>query len=244
MKTLMESCVSANNLIARHKIYLQVVDSRKRAIIGFPRYHQVLATYAYFEENDIQKARQEFYTVGRLCEYRIKVMGVPELLGPGTHYFGSMLIAGESNMIDRYCHYTGFNNQFVQIMQSAILDDRGELANLADQIRPLIPDKNHNIYPLAQSLVEYIDGVLTRDVIQVQKALDFMDSPKVWKKRSTAQGTVVAKYISHPTMGLAKAAWLIGLEVEVASEYVPKSLLVVEENEEYYDVYDFLREID
>ena len=211
MKSLSEMYETTGKLVEMELPYLLNPESRQRATQSFSGYHQTRAVYAFFEKGDLQKARQEFYTAGRLMYYRIKQLSQPQVLSYATMLFGDSLLSNNSALIAELSVVSGFSNLYIEAMQAIVRNDVEALGAIKTEFMDIRHKPEHNIQPLADNCIQVIDGFLSGNMAAISHALKEMDNPELLRSRALAQGTVAAQYISHPTTGFAKQFGFPGL---------------------------------
>jgi hypothetical protein len=100
--------------------------------------------------------------------------------------------------------------------------------------------KHHSLFHDPTDFFMIYEGFLGRDAAKLEKGLNKLENPKYKKRRTRIFG--MEKVISLITTALAKLAWMHGMEVSVASDYVPEWILPFEPLEEYGVPYKFLWE--
>ena len=205
-------------------------------------YNQIFGLYHLFIGNNLQLAKQDFYTCGRIDEYLIKKYD-SRLLDAGMANVCYALLSDDSGLIKRYTElghskYRWMvehgHSTIVYAFQQAIKGDWEqvkwslEIMNTKNQKlnKGLLPDRM------------FLEGLCAKNQKKMEEALLLL--LKDHKKRNKHMG-IAQDYISIPTLGYAKLAWLKGIEVEVDHPLIPKESLPYRPLPKYEDKYDFLK---
>ena len=221
------------------------------------------ALYSFFEEHNLQKAKQYFYVCGLLDAFRIKnyqdrmfdyniasigyamlsdnLLFVKEVyanLTYNTFYLEDKTKREIPLSMDEMVE-DGEGTIFVHTVQQ-FLKGNNELTerNLSIMENKYLPKKKQR-QELARCEVDFFKALFQKDKAGCEKSLQEMVSPKI-HNRTNYHEILLKKYISMPALCYAKLAWICGVEVEIKSKLIPKELLPVQPNERYEIPYDFL----
>ncbi|MCJ0743319.1 Imm49 family immunity protein [Pedobacter montanisoli] len=203
--------------------------------------NQVFGFYHLFIENNLQLAKQDFFTCGILDEHIITRFE-DRLLDSGIHHITLAILSDNISLVSRYADlthpwfaHTIKSGSLIHAMQCIIKEDWQALdKDIATYERIASTQKGKiNIPDLM-----YFKGILQKDKAMIEEALMLL--LKDHKKRNKYMG-IAQDYISVPALGYAKLAWLKGIEVEADHPLIPKELLPYRPLEKYEDKYDFLK---
>ena len=130
-----------------------------------------------------------------------------------------------------------------QGMQKAMYEIAvGDWAGLKETVKYIksVKGKYDNLFHDIDNYFKIYEGFLEKDGEKLEEALNYLEKPKFRKVRM--REIIMEKHISIITTALAKMAWMHGMEVEIDSDYVPKSVLPFSPLAEYNIPYRFLRD--
>jgi len=198
--------------------------------------------YYLFVEKDVVKAKQCFYLYGKVTEYLCKTTDVSMILGM-TQDNSYTLLSDSHSLIDTLpeWRYAGYDfdikkGSLKYIIQNVVVGNDSKALELLDlfhnkHCKMTFKDENESI------LREIIKG----DKQKIEELLSFLLLPKNHKKTNGIY-PLRRDLLSFPALGFAKLAWLRGIEVDIDHPLLPKELLPIYPNQEYFDTYDFLKE--
>jgi hypothetical protein len=198
--------------------------------------------YYLFVEKDVVKAKQCFYLYGKIMEYLCNNDGVD--ISPGMAQDGTYTLLSDSKSLItsfanwQYRHYDYFikRGETKYIIQAIAVNDDARALNLLDTFF-----KKHKKYGFNDADGGILRAILDNDKAKVEEHIHFLLLPKNHKKRNGIY-PLRRDLLSFPALGFAKLAWLRGIEVDIDHPLLPKELLPIHPNEEYFDTYDFLKE--
>ena len=186
-----------------------------------------------------------YYTCGRIDEYMIRQYDA-KILHYGVDHVSYAVLSDCEPLIQRYSRLRDSQHDemkprggvYCLAMQHLMAEDWKGLEEDIPIFRKLSQKKGRWGF-FAGLHLRYHEAMLERNLEKVEAVLREFETPENLKKRSL--GSMIDKFISHPTLGYAKLAWRHGLEVEVDSPLVPRELLPVQPLSHYEDAYDFLK---
>ncbi len=219
--------------------------------------------FSFFLEKNIFNAKQCFYVCGLLDAFRVKTYQdrlfdydlnsigyamlsdnlpfVKDVFAKLT-YQGTYLeditrnvvpITMEDNVL------AGEGAIFNHTVQQFLLGNKALIErNLTIMERVYFNETNQN--STLQYDVAFFKALYQEDSFKCRAILKEMVTPKVHQKRN--DDALLKKYISMPALGYAKLAWILGMEIDVDSKFVPRELLPVQSLDRYEIPYEFLRQ--
>lgn len=234
----------------------------KYSITDLKQCNKIFSLYSYFEEQDIKKAKQHFYVCGMLDAYRIKTYE-DRMFDYDLHSIGYAMLSDNVSFIKNVFAKLTYQSTYLEdvtekitpiTMEENVLAGEGAIfthtvqqfllgnnslieRNLEIMERVWFNKSNENSTLLYD--VKFFRALYQKDISKCEEILNEMVSPKIHQKRN--DDTLLRKYVSMPTLGYAKLAWILGIEVELKSKLIPKELLPVNPNDNYEIPYDFLK---
>jgi len=86
--------------------------------------------------------------------------------------------------------------------------------------------------------LDALEGIMERNITKVEQAIHVLATKDHLSRNDES---IFNELISIPATGYAKLAWLKGLEVETNSPLIPKELLPINPNDEYWE-FDYMKE--
>ncbi len=122
-------------------------------------------------------------------------------------------------------------------MQLLLNGDLGNVERNLEKLKKIVEKKSG-----AWAVLDYhfYKALAEQDKLKVEQLLTEFSNPKKHKPRN--HFGLVGEFISLPTIGYAKLAWLLDMEVAVNSPYIPKEWLPVQPLAIYDEYYDFLKQ--
>lgn len=224
--------------------------------------NKIFALYSYFEEQNIEKAKQLFYVCGLLDSFRIKTYQ-DRMFDYDLHSIGYTMLSDNLHFIkDVFAKLTYHSSYLEDITERVIpisMEDnvlQGEGAIFTHTIQQFLLGKNaliernlaimEKVYfskpnenGTLQFDVNFFLALYQKDIAKCEAVLKEMVSPKIHQKRN--DDSLLKKYISMPALGYAKLAWILGIEVNIKSKLIPIELLPIKPLEHYAIPYDFLK---
>ena len=204
--------------------------------------HENYALKNLFLENNISKAKQNFYTCARLDEYATKNYDA-KILDYGINHLSYALLSDCKELILKYadlkhCVYEEMiqngSTTPVYVLQCIIKDDWSEY----ERVMPIMKNKSVNKWEMELDML-YYKALAEKNLTQCEVILNELLLPKNHNKRNKSY-PISSSFVSHPVIGYAKLASLKGVEVEINNELIPKALLRIKPNEIYTNEYSFL----
>ena len=210
----------------------------------------------FLSSNNLNEARNVFYTCSLLDEFRLKKYN-DRFLDYGLQNISYALLSDNEELIQKYAqlrYQKGKNaelsmDEMVAQGESAIWcntvqffmtnDIKGVERNLNIIETLTLPKLPKNQQELKLDY-KFYKALLSKDKSKCEELLEQLLSPKIHKKRN--DNTVLAQYVSQPALGYAKLAWRQGIKVEVNSPLIPKEILPIEPLDNYEIPYNFLKD--
>jgi hypothetical protein len=207
--------------------------------------HEKKALESLYIKNNLEEARQHYYTCGCLDEFRILNYD-GKILDYGLNHLAYAMLSDNPSLIKRYADLKhsqydkmikNGNTAPTYVLQCLIKDDWDEY----ERVMPIVKTKSVKKYKLELDAA-YYEALADRNKLKIEEILAEFVTPKVHKQRNKYH-ELVKEFVSHPALAYTKIAWLKGLEVQVNSPYIPMELMPVKPNQDYIEEYDFLKRI-
>jgi len=204
--------------------------------------NELLGLNAFINGKKTNKTKYFLYKCARIIQYKIiKYNG--RNLGYDKYSICYALLSDNKNLIHDWSNLTApyFKPEkepsIINSIQNSIKADWEKLDKNIFLLKNKTPKKEKQ---LTQPFIEVFEGILAKNKKQTEEALGHM---LLLHNELNAYHTLYNEFISVDTTGLAKLAWLNGIEVEIDNPLVPKELLPISplKDEEYED-YDFIKE--
>ncbi len=235
------------------KAIVDALNQNKYALgfgaIGLWGYNANKGVHFLLNEKNLEKAKESFYLSGRMSyvqnqdtEY-IKKEFQSEFTFTYPSHWSLILVSDCKELIDtfskmRYKNYEKDlkkgENILAVCMQCALLNEKDKLIEclpifekVMKQMKTLKFDK------------EFFIGFLESDNEKMEYAIKELLIPKVHSSRN--QYSLQKEFLSYPSLGYAKLAWIKGFEVGINNPLVPKELLPIKPLKKYEDTYEFLK---
>jgi hypothetical protein len=200
-------------------------------------------------EKNLEKAKEAFYLSGRMSyvqnqdtEY-IKKDFQSEFTFICPPDWSLILVSDCKELIEtfskmRYKNYEKDlkkgENILAVCMQCALLNEKDKLIECLPIFEKVIKQMKTLKFDR-----EFFIGFLERDKEKMEYAIKELLMPKVHSSRN--QYSLQKEFLSYPSLGYAKLAWIKGFEVEINNPLVPKELLPIKPLKKYEDTYEFLK---
>ena len=229
------------------------------------REHHDRGWYYYLLENDIEKAKQEFYVCGLLDEATNKMVGDKTVSELGQNHYNSNSLGGMTHFADALCcDNKALIDRRIKLTfpehEQYVFKDKYDQSIIVDLLYSLLRDDServkrlHTLLPGSRNAADfvfdrlYIDGLLEGNEQKMQKGIEGVASLKVHKRRQTQVEHKLAfqwdnVVLSHYGIVYAKIAWMRGYELDIQAPLVrvTKDLWPVNPLVIYDSVYDFLQ---
>ncbi|HEY9049625.1 MAG TPA: Imm49 family immunity protein [Ohtaekwangia sp.] len=208
-------------------------------ILSLIQINTIFFLYRFFVQKDVQLSKSFLYKIaGTFAYYHEKLNGeVFEALKTFTY----PLLCDNNTVVNRYQDYhktkysDSFSTYFAKAIQSTLKNDNSALevniAGLKKWSRKGWPKQYIGIITVFEGFLINDKSAIENGLQEITDLHDKQDQPPI-----------VKDYINLEATALAKLAWRKGIEVEVASDLVPKELLPVLELQSY-EGYPFFEEL-
>ncbi|WP_299888923.1 Imm49 family immunity protein [uncultured Lacinutrix sp.] len=200
--------------------------------------------YYFFEENNINKAKQSIYSGQKLLEFINKWDNFKYFPTQINNFY--FLFSDSNELIKNFIeididripskefrltngHTLGY------VIQEILKDNKEKALELLD-----VFEKKHKNYALKEQDAAILKAIIEGDKKGVEELLEFFLLPKNHNK-SPDKGMISHKLISYEATVYAKLAWIKSIEVDIDHPLLPKELLPIKPNKEYIIEYDFLK---
>lgn len=225
----------------KNELIQQVIENKKRVYalnIFICRY----AMYSLFTKKDIKEAKQYFYLSGKLTIYDIVLNNKD--LQKLEEEVGFLLLSDNQNLISKFSEVrqSSYDEDikeflnFVPCTQAVLRDDWEHLKELNQYSKYNIENKRG--WKSYQADLMFFEAFLEKDTEKMTKAILLL-ATKYHKRRYDMP--LYNELISIPALTYAKLAYLKGYKLDIDHPLIPKELLPINPNEEYWD-FDFMKE--
>lgn len=212
--------------------------------------YEIRALHSHFINHDLAATKQSFYLCGRLSEYRVTNFD-NSLLNYALNLVFYTFLSDNPHLIKRFTSWTyskmdmmldigfhGLGALMSNTMQLLVKRDLEGVEHNLEKLKKIVEKKSG-----AWAVLDYqfYKALAEQDKRQAEQLLAEFVSPKNHKARNK-HFALVGELVSVPAIGYAKLAWLLGMEVEVNSPYLPKEWLPVQPLAVYDEYYDFLKQ--
>jgi hypothetical protein len=215
---------------------------------GHYHYFNFTMYHMFITKKEI-KFKQSLYTMGRLLlldinkyEARILDFGIGNLL--------FSLFSDSSKLRRQFSLATNNHHEQVKYslacssysIQCVIKDDWDEVKKCLETFRKNKGRKGSG-YKLEGYLLRFIEALKAKDEASMLALFNELELPKNRNRRKD-KGSIMWDYLSFPTAGLVKLAWIKGMEIHVDSPLVPMEWMPIKPLDNYEDEFEFLKELD
>ena len=216
--------------------------------------HENIALKCLFIENEISKAKQEFYTCGTLTNYRVLRFGYWDENKPTgmdhpsilidfmgfTNHITYILLSDSTELIAQFSllSHKWWKQKlkagimlFAAAVQAVLRDDWDGLTELMPYF-----DKEIKTTKIVAFDKEFFLGIMENNSSRVTNAIETLCSKKYHYHRN--KYCTAFDLISFPAAGYAKLAWLKGMQVQTDSPLVPMELMPIAPLEQYVNPYE------
>ncbi|WP_273216388.1 Imm49 family immunity protein [Runella zeae] len=212
--------------------------------------NEMRALHSHFINHDLAATKQSFYLCGRLSEYRVTNFD-NSLLNYALNLVFYTFLSDNPHLIKRFTSWTyskmdimldigfhGLGALMSNTMQLLVKRDLEGVERNLEKLKKIVEKKSG-----AWAVLDYqfYKALAEQDKRQAEQLLAEFVSPKNHKARNK-HFALVGELISVPAIGYAKLAWLLGMEVEVNSPYIPREWLPIRPLAVYDEYYDFLKQ--
>jgi hypothetical protein len=201
------------------------------------------ALYNLFIEKDLYKTKQSFYLSAKMELYLYLFFDNPNYFELTNNSLLCILLSDNKQLIDNYIRLTdkvhkeqsikGFFPLFVQV---ALRKNWDYLQEKIDFNREHFASKKSNDWFHID--LDFFEALLNGDKKKMEESIIIL-ATKQHKKRN--DGIYRKDLISTPALTYAKLAYIKGFELDIDHPLIPKELLPVKPNDEYWE-YDFMKE--
>ena len=194
----------------------------------------------FIAKQDFESAKEYLYLYGIASLIRIKLFKMNEYSLKLISY--SLLSDNHALMkevikADHQYNMTDRCGSIINCIQAAVIDDYNELKCQLKEMRGSILKKRGKKSFFCDK--QFFQGLLSNDISMVEEAI-IMLATKHHKVRNKHMGVYVSEIISIPALTYAKLAWMKGMEVDINHPLVPKELLPIRPNSDYWE-YEFMK---
>lgn len=219
----------------------------------------VFAVYSLFEECDMEKAKQYFFTYGLLDAFRVRTYNdshfIYDLYSIGYTMLSDNLLFlrneyAQLDFVDFYLdertgeritrtmeeHVLAGDDGciFVHIIQQFLLNDDEMIQRDIEILEQKYPIDNQS---LLRFDIDFFKALRSKDKETCEFIIYQMIRPEYHQQRNT--DPLLKRYLSMPALGYTKLAWILGLKLEINSPLVPTELLPIQPLNLYLNPYDF-----
>jgi len=198
--------------------------------------------YYFFIENNIEKSKQYAYLAGKFVTYDILFNNSSSLQLLDNATF--LLLSDNKKLINNFSRlkHSTYSEDVIQYInftaciQAVLREDWKHLEELNSYTKVNIEKKSG--WKKYQGDLMFFEAFLEKDSNKMKEAIELLISKK-WHKRRYDM-PLFNELISLPALAYAKLAYIKGYELDIDNPLIPKELLPIEPNSEYWD-YDFMK---
>ncbi|MCG7549045.1 Imm49 family immunity protein [Pseudoalteromonas sp. Of7M-16] len=205
------------------------------------KYYSAHAVYHLFNKENLEKAKQFFFLYGRAIEINVRIFDSDQSLQFYIQDAVYLLLSDNIDLIERFSEIKGENyssrlkgGSLVPLIQALI---RGDFELFDKQLKVSRNRAEKKDWKWMTPDLDALEGIRTQDIPKIEEAIMTLATKK---HRYRNSGKTYSKLLSIPALGYAKLAWLKGIEVEIDHPLIPKELLPVKPNSEYWE-YDYMK---
>jgi hypothetical protein len=231
-----------DKLKEKEDFYLEEIPNDTTRAYGFSSYISRYAIYCYFVKEDIKEAKQYFYLSGKLTIYDIVLNN--ENIKILEEKIAFLLLSDNGELINKFAtlRQATYNNDikkflnFIHSTQAVLREDWKHLEELNGYSRYNI--ENERGWKSYQGDLMFFEAFLEKNKEKMEEAILLMVK-KYHKRRYDMP--LFNEIISIPALTYAKLAYIKGYELDIDHPLIPKELLAINPNSEYWE-YDFMKE--
>lgn len=191
--------------------------------------------YEFFINKDLKGAKQCFYLCGRFLEIYTTSYDV-QIIRLFSFMFGSLL-SDDTNLIKRISYIQINNllskkvdNNFPMVIQAILRNDFDEAIKLFGTFKDKILDLDKSFF---LALIDGNKKKMESLILQMVSESEHRKRVKKW--------WIYRETFSENALAYTKLAYIKGFELDIDHPLIPKELLPVRPNDEYWE-YDFMKE--
>lgn len=199
-------------------------------------------TLAYFQNNDICLTKQYAYLIGKSAQIDIDIFEEDTSLSLLTNVF-YILLSDHLELINTFSKIKEADyslrlskGSLVACVQAVIRNDFVCLKQQIEVCYSKIANKKNGKWILPD--LQFFEGILNNNRVHIEESLLQLATVQ-HKKRNEEKLT--RDLFSFPALGYAKLAWLKGIKIEIDHPLIPKELLPIKPNEDYWE-YDYMKQ--
>ncbi|WP_046007351.1 Imm49 family immunity protein [Pseudoalteromonas rubra] len=204
-------------------------------------FYRAQSCYYIFNEKNLEKAKQYFFLDGRATEINVRIFDSDQSLKFYIRDVVYLLLSDNADLIERFAKIEGENynarlkgGSLVPLIQALIREDF-ELFDKQLKISRNRAEKKD--WKWMTPDLDALEGIRKKDIPKIEEAIMTLATKK---HRYRNPEKIYNELLSIPALGYAKLAWLKGIEVEIDHPLIPKELLPVKPNSEYWE-YDYMK---
>jgi len=219
------------------------LELEKNILYSLSRFFYDEALYNFFIEKDIIKTKQSFYLSAIMELYLHLFFNDNDLFIISGYPLSAMLLSDNKKLINMYANitYNGYEKDLkkghpMPFVQAILKDDWKYLKEKIDFNRENFTSKKSNVW--FDYDLDFFEALLNKDIKKMEEAVLLL-ATKGHRKRNP---TIYRKdLVSTPALTYAKLAYIKGFKLDINHPKVPKELLEIKPNNEYWK-YDFMKE--
>lgn len=240
----------SEHIESEHKYLKNFYDDPSGVALSLTFIFEEKALHSHFINHDLATTKQSFYLCGRLSEYRVTNFD-NSLLNYALNLVFYTFLSDNPHLIKRFTSWTyskmdmmldigfhGLGALMSNTMQLLLKRDLEGVEHNLEKLKKIVEKKSGTWAVLDY---QFYKALAEQDKRQAEQLLAEFVSPKNHKARNK-HFALVGELISVPAIGYAKLAWLLGVEVEVNSPYIPREWLPIRPLAIYDEYYDFLKQ--
>ncbi len=190
-----------------------------------------------FIKKDEKGVKQICYLISRVQMLRAKSYGVVSAFQDYLEPAACILLSDHAELINEFANHktaqmiAGEELLLVEAVQKVILNDYFAYHKI---YKKFLDDKKLSEYFELDFMA--MNGIFEKNKQKIEEAILRVCD----ENAKRVDDPILQVFLSYPGFVYAKIAWMKGIEVEVDSELIPKEMLPVKPNDEYWE-FDFMK---
>jgi hypothetical protein len=217
---------------------IQEHENKYFFIPGLEGTNIVFAIYSIYILHDIQKAKLYFHRAASIAKYMSDNYNA-RIMDTGIYQMSYALLSDDKDLIKSYSvlknpvnNVLSLGFQLPNAVQNILLSDWEKLDENIRNLKRFVKLPRFKAY---EPTVDLFIGFKYKDIEGIKTALQKLLETN--EKRTT--DPLISRFLSVDVAGYCKLAWILGYEIDLKNDLVPKRLMIVQPLLEYM-MYDLL----
>lgn len=246
---ILESLSARYNAVFIHRIFDDIksinnFQENKMIFYSISSDLYIEALYYLFIEKDIKHTKQSFYFSGKMQIYLCLLYKDNDLFTISMSITTAVLLSDNKKLIQQYANLTYDTYEkdlkkghLMPFVQAILRDDWDYLKEKIEYNKEHFTSKKSNAWFIPD--LDFFEALLMKNEIKMKEAILVLLTPKKHNQRN--KEIYRKDLISTPALTYIKLAYIKGYELDIDHPLIPKELLPVKPNDEYWE-YDFMKE--